>query len=91
LVHVETYRYYGHFEGDAITYRGPNEAETVKAEQDCILMFRRRVSEAGLLDPAQLDEIERESKQLIDEAVAEAKAAPPPAAEALLTDVYVTY
>ncbi len=91
LVHVETYRYYGHFEGDAITYRGANEAETVKAEQDGLMMFRRRVSEAGLLDSEQLDAIERDSKQLHDEAVAEAKAAPPPAAEELLTDVYVSY
>ena len=91
LVHVETYRYYGHFEGDAITYRGPGEAETVEAEQDCLMMFRRKVSEAGLLDPTQLDEIEQQSRQLIDEAVAEAKAAPPPSAEELLTDVYATY
>ena len=91
LVHVEIYRYYGHFEGDATTYRGPNEAEKVEAEKDCLMMFRRRVSEEGLLDPAQLDEIEQESRRLIDQAVAEAKAAPPPSEKDLLTDVYVSY
>ena len=91
LVHVETYRYYGHFEGDAITYRTPEEAEAVKAEKDCLAVFRQRVSEAGLLDAAELDALEAESKALIDDAVAQAKAAPAPSADQLLTDVYVSY
>jgi pyruvate dehydrogenase E1 component alpha subunit len=91
LVHVETYRYYGHFEGDAITYRTSDEEEKVKAEQDCLKIFRQRVTEAGLLDPAALDAVEAESSALIEQAVAEAKAAPAPGADQLLTDVYVSY
>ncbi len=91
LVHVETYRYYGHFEGDAITYRLAEEAEQVKAEKDCLQLFRSRVTEAGLLDGEQLDAVESESRKLIQQAVTEAKAAPAPTADDLLTDVYVAY
>jgi pyruvate dehydrogenase E1 component alpha subunit len=91
LVHVETYRYYGHFEGDAITYRSPEEAEQVRAQRDCLNLFRERVTAAGVLDAAQIDEIEAQAKALVDEAVAEAVAAPPPGEQDLMTDVYVAY
>ena len=60
LLHVKLYRYYGHFEGDAMTYRGPDEATKVRDERDCLAIFRQRVTEAGLLEAAQLDEIDRE-------------------------------
>ena len=52
---------------------------------------RARVGEAKLLDAAQLDEIDAEVAQLIDEAVAEARAAPAPDPANVAEDVYVTY
>ncbi|MDH3714538.1 MAG: thiamine pyrophosphate-dependent dehydrogenase E1 component subunit alpha [Gammaproteobacteria bacterium] len=91
LVHVETYRYYGHFEGDAITYRTPEETDEVRAQRDCLNLFRERVTAAGVLDAAQIDEIEAQAKALVDEAVAEAVAAAPPGEQDLMTDVYVAY
>ena len=91
LVHVNLYRNYGHFEGDARTYRPPGEAEKVRAERDCLDIFRRRVTEAALLDKELLDTIDREVISQIDGTVAAAKAAPMPAPEQLLTDVYVSY
>ncbi len=91
LLHVVLDRYFGHFEGDAATYRGPGETEALRAEKDCLVLFRRRVSEAGLLEAAQFEEADGEIETLIDQAVAEAKVAPTPAAEDLLTDVYVSY
>ena len=91
LVHVNLYRYYGHFEGDATTYRAPGESDGVRAERDCMDIFRRRVTEAALLENEQLDAIDREVGALIDESVVEAKSAPVPSAEQLLTDVYVSY
>jgi TPP-dependent pyruvate/acetoin dehydrogenase alpha subunit len=39
----------------------------------------------------ELDTVEAEVAALIDQAVAAARAAPPPDASALLTDVYVSY
>ena len=91
LLHVKLYRYYGHFEGDAMTYRGPDEATKVRDERDCLAIFRQRVTEAGLLEAAQLDEIDREIGSRIDRSVSYAKGAPLPSDADLLTDVYATY
>ncbi|MFQ5773897.1 MAG: thiamine pyrophosphate-dependent dehydrogenase E1 component subunit alpha [Kiloniellaceae bacterium] len=91
LIHVQVNRYYGHFEGDAMTYRAADEVERLRHERDALRLFRSRVTEAGLLEADQLDQIDGEVKTLIDEAVAEAEAGPPPGEEDLLTDVYVSY
>jgi acetoin:2,6-dichlorophenolindophenol oxidoreductase subunit alpha len=91
LIHCLLNRYYGHFEGDAQTYRAPGEQDKIRAQKDCLKLFRQRVTEAGLLEPEQLDEIDREAKSLIEQALAQAKAAPPPSEADLLTDVYASY
>ena len=92
LIHVVFSRYYGHFEGDAMTYREKDEVENLRRTRDCLNLFRERVGEAKLLDAGELDAIDAEIKTLIDEAVAEAKAAdmPDPLRD-LETDVYVRY
>jgi acetoin:2,6-dichlorophenolindophenol oxidoreductase subunit alpha len=91
LIHVKLNRYFGHFEGDAMTYRGADEIERVRREADPLTIFRKRVSEAGLLDTKQLDAIDAEVAGEIDASVTKAKAGAMPAAEDLLTDVYVSY
>ncbi|MFI6872032.1 thiamine pyrophosphate-dependent dehydrogenase E1 component subunit alpha [Streptomyces sp. NPDC050400] len=90
LVEVRLTRYYGHFEGDQQTYR-TTEVQRARAELDCLLRFRTRVTAAGDLTAAQLDAVDAEVATLIEEAVTEAKAAPLPTAADLDTDVYVTY
>ena len=91
LLECKLNRYYGHFEGDAQTYRGPDEVKKLRESRDCLDMFRQKVTEAGLLDVAELDAIKREAEAQVDGAVAKAKVAAPPTAADLLTDVYVTY
>ena len=91
LIHVRLTRYFGHFEGDAMTYRQAGEIEKARRERDPLRFFRQRVTEAGVLEAHQLDEIESEVKSLIDQSVVLSKAAPPPTPERLLTDVYVSY
>ena len=91
VIHAKLARYYGHFEGDAMTYRQVGEIEKIKAEKDCLMMFRQRVTEAGLIEGAQLDAIDGEIKSLIEQTVVEAKAAPPPTEADLMTDVYASY
>ncbi len=91
LLHVKLDRHYGHFEGDAMTYRAEGEVEKLRQDRDALKIFRTKVSEAKLLETGQLDEIDAEVKELIDQAVAESEAAPPPGEEDLLTDVYVSY
>jgi pyruvate dehydrogenase E1 component alpha subunit len=91
LLECKTNRYYGHFEGDQQTYRGPGEVERIRAERDCLEAFRKRVTSAGLAEGSDLDAIDVEVGTLVDEAVAEAKAAADPTLDDLLTDVYVSY
>ena len=91
LIHVKLNRYFGHFEGDAMTYRGDGEVEGLRESRDCLKIFRQRVIETSLLDPDQLDAIEQEAKSLVDESLSEAKSAPAPTEADLLTDVYVSY
>jgi TPP-dependent pyruvate/acetoin dehydrogenase alpha subunit len=91
LVECKVGRYYGHFEGDQQTYRGPNEVEDLRRDRDCLDNIAGRVTDAGLVEQSDLDAIDRAVATLIDEAVAEAKAAPDPTPADVLTDVYVTY
>ncbi|MBT6493479.1 MAG: thiamine pyrophosphate-dependent dehydrogenase E1 component subunit alpha [Planctomycetaceae bacterium] len=91
LLDCKLNRYYGHFEGDAQTYRGTDEVKKLRADQDCIVRFAKRVTETGMLAGSELEAIDQEVFDLIESAVADAKSAPKPAAEELLTDVYVSY
>ena len=91
LLHHRVMRYYGHFEGDATTYKDPNEVANYKASKDPLMLFRRRVVEAGLLDAGAIDEVDRATRSRIAQCVAEAKTAPQPTEADLLTDVYVSY
>jgi acetoin:2,6-dichlorophenolindophenol oxidoreductase subunit alpha len=91
LIECKGMRYYGHFEGDQQTYRGEGEVEELRRTRDCLKAFSRRVTEAGVIDEGELGAIDESVRALIDEAVSEAKAAPDPTADDLLTDVYVSY
>jgi pyruvate dehydrogenase E1 component alpha subunit len=90
-IEVDTCRFYGHHSGDAQLYRGKDEVRRLRDERDCLKDFRRRVGEAGLLEPDALDAVESEVAALIDHAVEVARAAPPPDPTVLLRDVYVSY
>ena len=91
MMHVKLTRFYGHFEGDAMTYRAPGEIAKLRAECDSLKIFRSRVTEAGLLEPHDLDAIEKEVARLIDESVAASEAGAMPTEADLTTDVYVRY
>jgi len=91
LLECKVGRYYGHFEGDQQTYRGPNEVDDLRRDRDCLAALARRATEAGIVEAGDLEAIDREVGTLIDEAVDEAKAAPDPTPADVLTDVYVAY
>jgi pyruvate dehydrogenase E1 component alpha subunit len=91
FLHIEFTRYYGHFEGDQMTYRPPGEVAEERNFLDCLKFMRARLTSSGLVPGADLDRIEAEVNGLIETALRDAKAAPQPAAEDLLTDVYKTY
>ena len=90
-IYAEATRYGGHFEGDPQLYREKGEIDRFRSENDCILNFRNRVTEASLIDPGELDAIDAEVDHLIETATAAAKVAAPPPVSEVLADVYVSY
>jgi pyruvate dehydrogenase E1 component alpha subunit len=90
LIECKTYRYFGHFEGDTITYRTKEEVEAYRA-RDPILTLRRSMVERGIATQEELDAIDKQVAERIDDAWRFAEAAPLPAPEDALTDVYVSY
>ena len=91
LIHIKTARFYGHFVGDAQTYRGDGEIDQLRAEKDCLKVFREKVVETGLLTDEQLDEIFEEEKVRIANAATASQAAPRATEADLMTDVYGSY
>ncbi len=91
LLECKMIRFFGHFEGDAQTYRAEGENDHNRANNDCLKKFRARVTEVDVIDAAELDSIDTEVLQAIDKAVEQAIAAPLPEAADLTTDVYVNY
>jgi pyruvate dehydrogenase E1 component alpha subunit len=91
LMECKVNRYFGHFEGDAQTYRAPDEVKKLRDTRDCIRGFARKVTSGGLVAADELAQIDQEVVRLIDDSVVQAKAASKPEAAELLTDVYVTY
>ena len=91
LLHVRTPRYYGHFSGDADTYRTADEKAAMRREQDCLARFRVRVVEAALLETAELDMVDTEVDAHVGRAVTAARAAPPPDPAEVVTGVYASY
>jgi len=91
LLECKMVRFFGHFEGDAQTYRGMGELDDIRANQDCLRKFSAAVTGAGVISVAELKAIDHEVLGVIENAVQQAKAAPLPTAADLTTDVYVSY
>lgn len=91
FLHVKCLRYYGHFEGDATTYRPADEVRNERKFRDPLNIFRARVVQGELLSDEDLNRVDAAVATLIDEAVDEARHAPLPDLTALTSDVYVTY
>ncbi len=91
LLECKMVRFFGHFEGDAQTYRGHGEVEDIRANQDCLKKFEHAVIEDGVITADELRAVDAEVHALIERAVQEAKAAPLPTHADLVTDVYVRY
>jgi TPP-dependent pyruvate/acetoin dehydrogenase alpha subunit len=90
FIEAQTYRYYGHFEGDTIRYR-TKEEEALYRSRDCLERFRGTVLRQGLLSEAELDAVERRARARLEEAVRFAQESPLPTTDQAVTDVYVSY
>ena len=86
-----TTRFFGHFEGDPQRYRAKGEVEAHREHRDCLKIFAARVTREGKLAADELAAVDAEVLVLIEQAVDEAQAAPPPSIDELTTDVYSSY
>ncbi len=87
LIECKTYRWRGHFEGDACVYRSEKELEEWKAK-DPIPRFAKKLVETGTATQAELDAITVSVAAEIEAAVKFAEDSPFPKPEDLLEDVY---
>jgi len=90
LIECKAFRYYGHFQGDNLSYYTEDDKAKQKA-RDPIDKFAKRVLDRKLLSEAELAGIDARAKKVLDEAVQFAEQSPYPALDAILTDVYVSY
>jgi pyruvate dehydrogenase E1 component alpha subunit len=86
LIEAMTYRHSGHSRADPAKYRPEGELERWK-ERDPIKMYRARLLKLGVSE-AVLNTIDQEIKDEIEAATVACKAAPPPSADIIFTDVY---
>jgi pyruvate dehydrogenase E1 component alpha subunit len=89
LIEAVTYRFFGHFFGDQMTYIPPEELEAAKAA-DPVVRFGDRLVDDGVLDRAQVEEIEEGARRQVEAAVVEVLASPAPSIDEIDRDVYAT-
>jgi len=87
LIEAKTYRYHGHFEGDAGTYRPKEEIEKWMA-RDPINIFQEQLINMKLLTANQAEEIDQATLKDVEKAVQFAKESPFPKPEETLDNVY---
>ncbi len=90
LLECRGFRYYGHFEGDAVLYM-TEEEKARNRERDPIETFKKRVLERELLSESQIAEIDTQVAAIIEEAVKFAEESDWPDDKEVFTDVYVNY
>jgi TPP-dependent pyruvate/acetoin dehydrogenase alpha subunit len=88
LVEALTYRFRGHSAADPEVYRTKEEVQQWR-ERDPILTYGKVLEEAGVVDEAKVDEIDRRALEIVDGAVEFADSSPEPPLESLYDNVYV--
>jgi pyruvate dehydrogenase E1 component alpha subunit len=87
LLELLTYRLTGHSRRDPCHYQ-PKEERSTWSANDPIVRYTRKLLADSEIVQSDLDKIREEIFQEIDSAVEQAKSAPPPLLDDLLTDVY---
>jgi pyruvate dehydrogenase E1 component alpha subunit len=90
LMECRGFRYYGHFEGDAMLYVTEEEKKRNRA-RDPIENVKKRAIERGLVSAEQFAEVDAQTTAIIEEAVKFAEESAWPKPEEVFTDVYVNY
>ena len=87
LIEAETYRWHGHYEGDAQPYKPEDEADRWRAA-DPLEAARRRLAESHAAATGDLDEVVDEARRRVETAVEHARASNPPSREEAFEHVF---
>nr|WP_321396421.1 thiamine pyrophosphate-dependent dehydrogenase E1 component subunit alpha [uncultured Desulfobacter sp.] len=87
LVECKTYRWRGHFEGDACTYREPGELEDW-VKKDPIPRFANKMLDDKILTQKELDQLHADIDTELKEAIAFAEESPFPEPADMFEDIY---
>jgi TPP-dependent pyruvate/acetoin dehydrogenase alpha subunit len=87
LLEAETYRWHGHYEGDAQPYKPAEESEAWRA-LDPLGIAEGRLRERGEASAEQLEAVHVRARERVEAAVEGARAAPPPAPEEAYANVF---
>ena len=87
ILEVKTYRYRGHSMSDPAKYRTREEVQKMKDEHDPIEQVRQLLLTGGHATEDDLKAIDREIKDIVNEAAEFAKDSPEPAVGELWTDI----
>ena len=88
ILEMKTYRYRGHSMSDPAKYRTREEVQKVRETRDPIDHVRDILLKAKLASEADLKEIDKEIKAVVNEAAEFAKQSPEPDPSELWTDIY---
>ena len=85
LIECDTYRKYGHFEGDEQKVKSPDDRN---ADKNATVEFRKRAMEENWLTEKEADEIEKAAEQAVEDAVKFAEESELPDEDSLYKDVF---
>ncbi|MBF2296629.1 thiamine pyrophosphate-dependent dehydrogenase E1 component subunit alpha [Staphylococcus epidermidis] len=85
LIECDTYRKYGHFEGDEQKVKSPDDRN---ADKNATVQFRKRAIEENWLTEKEADEIEKAAEQAVEDAVKFAEESELPDEDSLYKDVF---
>jgi len=86
LLEIRAYRYMGHSMSDPGNYRTRDEIKKYQ-ERDPIVLFKDSLKDAGVLNDADFETIEKDASEAVDKAVKFADESPFPDASELFTNV----
>lgn len=85
LIECDTYRKYGHFEGDEQKVKSPDDRN---ADKNATVEFRKQAIEEGWLTEEEADDIEKTAEQAVEDAVKFADESELPDEDSLYKDVF---
>jgi TPP-dependent pyruvate/acetoin dehydrogenase alpha subunit len=87
LIEAETYRWHGHYEGDAQPYK-PDHESAAWRDQDPLAVHARRLIERGEATREELEAVEASQRERVDAAVERARSLPAPDPEEAFAHVF---